>query len=322
MAVSKRLRYEVLRRDNHQCRYCGAAAPDATLTVDHVIPTALGGGDDPSNLVTACMPCNSGKSATIPDGPLVRDVDESALRWSHAMAAAAEVALADLGKREEAYAEFDDAWHSWSHGRRNDVVPRPPDWRRSIDSFTAAGLPMPILLDALQRAMESTKVSPDGTWRYMCGIAWSRVAEIQKAAQRAADRPDAPVTLHQSAVTDFAYELLDGLFRFGADYYLDTARAEAGDVPPDELHTMAVRYAIDQLRAHDTRMTQAVEWAVELLPDEIAQPLRLLAEAHCTDLLGQYSDSDVAGCMIFLAKNPGKREIVENRLREESGGGD
>ena len=29
MAVSKRLRYEILRRDNHTCRYCGASAPDA-----------------------------------------------------------------------------------------------------------------------------------------------------------------------------------------------------------------------------------------------------------------------------------------------------
>lgn len=29
MAVSKRTRYEVLRRDNHACRYCGARAPEA-----------------------------------------------------------------------------------------------------------------------------------------------------------------------------------------------------------------------------------------------------------------------------------------------------
>lgn len=35
MPVSKRLRYEVLRRDSHTCRYCGGAAPDVKLTVDH-----------------------------------------------------------------------------------------------------------------------------------------------------------------------------------------------------------------------------------------------------------------------------------------------
>lgn len=29
MAVSKRLRHEVMRRDNHTCRYCGGGAPTA-----------------------------------------------------------------------------------------------------------------------------------------------------------------------------------------------------------------------------------------------------------------------------------------------------
>ena len=35
MAVSKRLRYEILRRDNFACHYCGAAAPDVKLNADH-----------------------------------------------------------------------------------------------------------------------------------------------------------------------------------------------------------------------------------------------------------------------------------------------
>ncbi|MYR30536.1 MULTISPECIES: HNH endonuclease [unclassified Streptomyces] len=65
MAVSKRLRYEILRRDKHTCRYCGAHAPDVPLRVDHVLPVALGGSDHPSNLATSCDPCNNGKSSTI-----------------------------------------------------------------------------------------------------------------------------------------------------------------------------------------------------------------------------------------------------------------
>jgi hypothetical protein len=90
MAVSKRLRYEILRRDNHTCRYCGDSAPDVKLQVDHVVPTALGGTDEPSNLVTACEPCNGGKSASNPDAPVVDDVAQDALRWSKAMEAAAD----------------------------------------------------------------------------------------------------------------------------------------------------------------------------------------------------------------------------------------
>lgn len=67
MAVSKRLRYEVLRRDQYRCRYCGATAATATLTIDHVTPVALGGKDEMANLVTACEPCNAGKTSTAPD---------------------------------------------------------------------------------------------------------------------------------------------------------------------------------------------------------------------------------------------------------------
>src|ERR1039457_6499184 len=96
VAVSKRLRYEVFRRDNHACRYCGATAPDVKLTIDHVVPKALGGSDtDPANLVTACEPCNAGKTSTNPDAPLVADVAQDALRWAKALTQSAEVMLAE-----------------------------------------------------------------------------------------------------------------------------------------------------------------------------------------------------------------------------------
>ncbi|WP_371238880.1 HNH endonuclease [Streptomyces pimonensis] len=80
MAVSKRLRYEILRRDNHACRYCGAAAPDAKLNVDHVIPTSLGGSDKPDNLVASCADCNAGKTSSLPNAEPVVDVDQEAFR--------------------------------------------------------------------------------------------------------------------------------------------------------------------------------------------------------------------------------------------------
>lgn len=80
MAVSKRLRYEILRRDNHACRYCGAAAPDVKLNVDHVIPTSLGGSDKPENLVAACADCNGGKTSSLPDAMPVADIDQETFR--------------------------------------------------------------------------------------------------------------------------------------------------------------------------------------------------------------------------------------------------
>ncbi|MEV7815591.1 MULTISPECIES: HNH endonuclease [Streptomyces] len=70
MTVSKRKRFEVLRRDGFRCRYCGAAASAAELEVDHVTPVALGGTDELDDLVTSCGPCNDGKASTAPDEPV------------------------------------------------------------------------------------------------------------------------------------------------------------------------------------------------------------------------------------------------------------
>jgi hypothetical protein len=81
VAVSKRLRYEVLRRDNYTCRYCGAFAPVAALEVDHVTPRKHGGRDAPENLITACQDCNRGKSAALPEDWLAAEIEQIARRW-------------------------------------------------------------------------------------------------------------------------------------------------------------------------------------------------------------------------------------------------
>lgn len=112
MAVSKRLRYEVLRRDNHTCRYCGSAAPDVKLQVDHVVPKSLGGSDEPANLATACEPCNSGKSSVPADADLVDDVAQDALRWSAAMDRAAEIERKRRADVEDLIDDFSAAWDS------------------------------------------------------------------------------------------------------------------------------------------------------------------------------------------------------------------
>lgn len=185
MAVSRRLRFEVLRRDGYACRYCGATAPDVKLTVDHVNPSALGGEDRPENLVTACAGCNGGKSSVPPDAGIVANVAADALRWSAAMQKAADEAIEDIDRRNEARAEFDAAWSSWGVGQEGArrSIPRPTDWELSVDRFIAAGLPMAILLDCVDKAMRNKKVRPEATFRYMCGIAWKTVQQLQETAR-------------------------------------------------------------------------------------------------------------------------------------------
>lgn len=61
-AVSVRTRFEVFKRDDFTCRYCGRRSPEVVLQVDHITPRSAGGSNDEMNLVTSCWECNSGKS--------------------------------------------------------------------------------------------------------------------------------------------------------------------------------------------------------------------------------------------------------------------
>ncbi len=196
MAVSKRLRYEVLRRDGFTCRYCGAKAPDVELTVDHVTPTALGGTDDPTNLVACCRPCNSGKASTSPDAPVVADVEADALRWAQAVKAALHVIQARNVQIDEALDAFDDAWTGWTYGcskcRKRHPCARPSDWRQSVETMLDAGLTVDILKQAVRIAMRKQSVEPDETWRYFCGVAWKTLREAQEVATAVTDRRPRP----------------------------------------------------------------------------------------------------------------------------------
>ncbi|WP_214103196.1 HNH endonuclease [Acrocarpospora catenulata] len=81
MAIGKRLRFQIFRRDNFACRYCGlTATAGAVLEVDHVKPRSEGGRDVPTNLVTACEGCNSGKSDVPLGAPVVADVPQADFR--------------------------------------------------------------------------------------------------------------------------------------------------------------------------------------------------------------------------------------------------
>ena len=64
-AISDKLRYQVLKRDNFKCCACGASPakdPSVELHIDHIIPWSKGGESTLKNLQTLCFKCNIGKS--------------------------------------------------------------------------------------------------------------------------------------------------------------------------------------------------------------------------------------------------------------------
>lgn len=172
MAVSKRVRYEVLRRDGHTCRYCGGVAPDVVLVVDHVVPVALGGSDDPSNLVAACRDCNAGKSSASPDAAAVAGVRADAFRWAAAMKQASEEMRMRTVERDNDLFAVKAAWASF---RR-----LPLGWEASVEAFLDAGLSVEMLIELAHVANGTRGV--DNRWGYFCGCCWKRVRQLQDRA--------------------------------------------------------------------------------------------------------------------------------------------
>jgi len=63
----------ILKRDHRVCQYCGTS--EGYMTVDHVIPRSLGGGETWENLVCACPSCNNRKGD--------RTLDQAGMKLMH-----------------------------------------------------------------------------------------------------------------------------------------------------------------------------------------------------------------------------------------------
>lgn len=59
--IPPEVRKYVFNRDNYQCQSCGQTNLETNLSIDHIIPLALGGQNDLSNLQTLCFDCNQKK---------------------------------------------------------------------------------------------------------------------------------------------------------------------------------------------------------------------------------------------------------------------
>jgi len=60
--IPPEVRQYVFQRDKYQCQSCGKTSVETNLSIDHIIPLALGGQNDISNLHTLCLTCNQEKS--------------------------------------------------------------------------------------------------------------------------------------------------------------------------------------------------------------------------------------------------------------------
>ena len=64
--IVKMTRKNIMLRDNYTCQYCSKPTSSDKLNIDHVVPRGQGGKSEWTNLVTACIPCNSIKDCKTP----------------------------------------------------------------------------------------------------------------------------------------------------------------------------------------------------------------------------------------------------------------
>jgi hypothetical protein len=289
MAVSKRLKFEILRRDGHKCRYCGVPAADARLTVDHVIPVALGGSDEPSNLAAACGDCNGGKTSSSPDAPVVADVAKDALRWSRAMEAAAGEMLARASGTVDAHAHFEKVWARYGSGPKRVPLPKDPGWQNTVDSFLKSGLPMTVLEECIEIAMGQRRVPAENVFRYMCGVAWRKVQELRERASELvrdessdADEGDERDDLDVEAIANWCRIILKQCDADDVEKATRDCRNRAGDESPSGI----LWFVIHNMELDRMSLYATLRELLEQLPDEIGIDLIREQEAQWLDRLG------------------------------------
>lgn len=114
-AISKRVRFEIFKRDAFTCQYCGRKPPEVVLEIDHIDPRCNGGTNEKINLVSACFDCNRGKAGkTLMDFPARPDADLEYLKSQQEIGEAkrflcAKKELDEL--REELVVVIQDHWH-------------------------------------------------------------------------------------------------------------------------------------------------------------------------------------------------------------------
>lgn len=173
MSVTKRTRFEVLRRDGFSCQYCGLNATETGegLTVDHVMPVSLGGSDKPDNLVAACRDCNSGKASINPDSPIVAGVSDRAAAYALGMLDRMTTIRGEIQTEDYFVLWFEREWNAWTRGGKQ--FPLPPDYHQSVTRWYRMGVPHELFQRAIEAAAKKQFLKGSyGEFAYMAGVIW------------------------------------------------------------------------------------------------------------------------------------------------------
>lgn len=250
--LSKKIRFEVFKRDKFACQYCGKQAPDVVLVVDHIHPVSKGGADTLLNYATSCEACNAGKGA--------RTLDD------HSVVAKQRAEVARLAERRE-QVEMMLEWHkSLGEARDYELQAFADRWAERVAPFylTVSGLDqarswlrkfnLNDLLSAADVAVEQyLRRDADGKPLHASvNLAWSKIPGIAR------------ITKLPPAERDLYY--IRGILRNRLSYVNEH---EAMELLTDALD---VGLDIGRLKRHAREVRNWTEWRIDMF--------RMLEEAR------------------------------------------
>lgn len=171
--ISKKLRFEVFKRDDFTCAYCGATPPKVILQVDHIHPVAQGGSNDIDNLITSCQPCNIGKGANS-----LSSIPQS-LSDKAALVAEQEQQIREYQEIiRERQIRIEDESYQIAEILREDWNPSKADFLSIKNFVTKLGY-----FEVEEAALISSSKFPHNltrSFKYFCGICINKLKEIQQ----------------------------------------------------------------------------------------------------------------------------------------------
>jgi len=174
MAISKKTRFEIFKRDGFACQYCGKKPPDTLLECDHIQPLFEGGSDDYSNLITSCFECNRGKSC-LPLGVSDCERVQQLQLETIAQLAAFNELLINADKARDRHVK----WLSKKIASNLGWKRLAKDEENSLSRFARS-----LTYDRIVNASEKTATKkhgadPASAWRYFCGVCWGMIKDAK-----------------------------------------------------------------------------------------------------------------------------------------------
>jgi len=184
--MSKRTRFDIFKRDDFTCQYCGRKPPTVLLQVDHIIPVSHQGKTEPENLITSCAECNIGKSAN----PLEQKLSPIMV------SAEKEKEKFDQIKEYQAFlTEKAEVMNAWFKGISDEWMRQtgqdPNQWQVGSEKENAIRrflkrIPAEEIMDAVRITLDRMRGQKDyQQFRYFCAVCWRKVSAFEGPQQEA-----------------------------------------------------------------------------------------------------------------------------------------